>query len=101
MSSGRERERAQERARGINKTEETGREREKRKRERETEERVSHLYEFQYKVCVFAVEFSGQPVQTAPQSLLVNSHQPLTLLIQLYSNTKLTLPVTDSIVRPG
>lgn len=80
MSSGRERE--SERDKGINKRGEGERDRERNESERGRQRRESsHLYEFQYKVCVFAVEFSGQPVQTAPQPLLVNSHQPLTLLI--------------------
>ena len=55
----------------------------------------SDLNELQHKVRVFAVEFSGEALQTAAQPGLVLPHQVLTLFIQLHSNAKFTLPAEN------
>lgn len=46
-------------------------------------------------MCIFAVEFSGETVQAAAQSILVDLHQLLAFSVQLHTNTKLALPVYE------
>lgn len=46
-------------------------------------------------MCVFAVEFGGEAVQAAAQSVLVDLHQLLAFSVQLHTDTKLTLPVRE------
>lgn len=64
----------------------------------------SNLNELQNKVCVFAVEFSGEALETAPEPRLLLLHQVLTRFIQLHSHTKLLFPKqstkTEIIRRP-
>lgn len=44
-------------------------------------------------MCVFAIEFGGEAVQAAAQSVLVDLHQLLAFSSQFHTDTKLTLPV--------
>lgn len=46
-------------------------------------------------MCVFAVEFGGEAVQAAAQSVLLDLHQLLAFSVQLHTDTKLTLPVRE------
>lgn len=43
-------------------------------------------------MCVFAIEFGGEAVQAAAQSVLVDLHQLLAFSGQLHTDAKLTLP---------